>query len=333
MTRTAWQVLRVAVREKGDIYHFHDAELVWVALLLRALGAPVIYDVHEDLPAQIRSKGWVPRWLSGAVAGVAYVAEKIAGKLLSGIVAATPAIARRFPAAKTILVQNYPVLGELIARGAQPYHERPHRVIYVGGLTEIRGCFEMVRALELLPSTLEPELVLAGTISPAALEQEIRRERGWARVRYVGWQGRHEVARLLGEARAGLVLFHPVPNHVQAQPNKMFEYMAAGIPIVASNFPLWREIVEGAGCGLVVDPLDPAAIAQAIAYLLNHPDEAEAMGLRGQRAVRERYNWDTERAKLLSLYRKLADGTVLGDTGTSGSAGSGRSAPRPPVRQ
>jgi glycosyltransferase involved in cell wall biosynthesis len=92
-----------------------------------------------------------------------------------------------------------------------------------------------------------------------------------------------------------------------AWPVKLFEYMAAGLPVVASNFPLWKEIVEGNRCGITVDPLDPKAIAQAIEYLLAHPEEARQMGENGRRAVEEKYNWEKEAEKLLALYKELVD--------------------------
>ena len=109
----------------------------------------------------------------------------------------------------------------------------------------------------------------------------------------------------MAEAQIGLLLFHPEPNHVDAQPNKMFEYMSSGLPVIASNFPLWKQIVEGNQCGLCVDPLDPAAIAAAIDYIVSHPEEARAMGENGKKAVDEKYNWGAESIKLISLYRSL----------------------------
>jgi glycosyltransferase involved in cell wall biosynthesis len=86
----------------------------------------------------------------------------------------------------------------------------------------------------------------------------------------------------------------------------MFEYMAAGIPVVASAFPLWKSIVEKSGCGVCVDPQDVNAVAGAIKYLLAHEAEAEAMGARGREAVMNEYNWKNESGKLVELYKRIS---------------------------
>jgi glycosyltransferase involved in cell wall biosynthesis len=305
MTIGTWKVFLRALKERATVYHFHDPELIPVGLLLRLIGKRVIYDVHEDLPRQILSKYWIPPVLRGVVAKTAALAEWVAGKAMSGIAAVTTAIARRFPPHKTVVVQNFPLLSEFAPGEDVPYCSRPMLVAYVGVIATIRGVVEMVQAIEHLPEALGARLVLAGMFSPLELEAEVRKLPGWRYVDFVGWQTRSGVSKLLASSRVGLVLFHPEPNHLEAQPNKLFEYMMAGIPVVASNFPLWREIVEGEKCGLTVDPLDPKAIAEAIRWLLEHPEEAEEMGKHGRKAVLEKYNWEREAEKLLEFYRKL----------------------------
>jgi hypothetical protein len=116
---------------------------------------------------------------------------------------------------------------------------------------------------------------------------------------------REGVAVELQKAYAGLVILHPEPNYVASQPVKLYEYMCAGLPVIASDFPLWREIVKNAGCGLLVNPKDPREISEAMKYLLTHPQEAEEMGRRGFEAIVERYNWAKEEETLLRFYSKL----------------------------
>lgn len=300
--KTFW----LALRQKADAYHFHDPELLPVGILLKLfIGKKAIYDVHEDLPRQILNKHWIHSWLRPIVAKGAAFTECLGAKFFDGIIAVTATIAKRFPSFKTITVQNFPILNELALQTPTPYKMRPPVLVYVGGITAIRGAKEMVQAVNLLPENLGAKLWLAGSFSPDGLEKNINRLDGSDRVKFFGWKSRQEVAAMLGEAKVGLVLFHPAPNHIMAQPNKLFEYMSAGIPIVASDFPLWREILEGTGCGLLADPLDPKTIADAIRWLLEHPEEAEAMGLRGQAAVCERYNWDLEAEKLCSFYKDI----------------------------
>jgi glycosyltransferase involved in cell wall biosynthesis len=304
-----WQVLpeiyRLARALAADVYHLHDPDLIPAGLMLRANGAKVIYDAHEDSPVQARSI-YLARPLAGHAISLAWRGfEEAAARHFDGLVGATPAIAGKFPSAKTVTARNFPRLDEFASPG--PPEERANLAIYVGNITVIRGIREMVHACGLLPDPLCAGLLLAGSFPrlDPSLQPQVERLPGWERVHYLGWQDRPGVLAALRKARVGLVVLHPRPNYLEALPIKLFEYMAAGLPVVASEFPLWRRLVEEAGCGLLVDPLDPTAIAEAVAYLLSHPEDAAEMGRRGRAAVENRYNWDGEAANLVQLYARL----------------------------
>jgi glycosyltransferase involved in cell wall biosynthesis len=296
----------VAIRKLSPkVVHFHDPELIPLGLFLSVLGFEVIYDVHEDVPRQILTKHWLPPLIRRPIASFVSLVEWTGSRAFSAIVAATPTIARRFPAAKTTTVQNYPLTSDLNGARSHPNGERSAHFVYPGVIADIRGAFEMVQAIELLSDVPTARLELAGSFFPAELSEKLGSLAGWKSVIYRGVVPRKEVIGMLANARAGLVVHHPIPNEVDAQPVKMFEYMAAGLPIIASDFPRWRQIIDGCGCGLLVDPLDPRAIADAMRWTLENPHEASAMGERGREAVQRGYNWDVEAVKLMDLYRDL----------------------------
>lgn len=305
LSHTVWQVYRAALQEDAQVYHFHDPELIPVGFLLKLHGKRVVYDAHENVPQDIMYKDYLPVFFRVFIAKLAGLIEIICAIFLNKIIAATPAIARRFPLKKTVMVQNFPIPSELLPSLSRPYTMRPPLICYVGGIEVIRGIYEMVQALALLPAALGARLVLAGHFSPPELENELQLVAGWERVELLGWQSREEIAALFGKSRAGIVILYPTPAYLESWPIKLFEYMSAGIPVIASDFPLWREIIEGSGCGVLTNPFDPRAIGEAMAYLLLNPDAAEEMGRRGREAVSSLYNWNNEATKLLNLYRML----------------------------
>jgi len=304
MTYSVYRIFRQALREQADIYHFHDPELIPLGVLLAAQGKNVVYDVHEDLPADVRYKPYLPAWLRPRLSLLVDRFEKAASRRFAGIVCATQPISDRFVLTNqnTVVVHNFPILEEL---PLMPWKNRRSSVVYVGNITANRGIRELVKAVGLLSEVFDAKLVLAGSFASKHLEEEVTRLRGWSRVEYCGFVDRQRIAEILSSARVGAIILYPEPNFVRSMPIKLFEYMACGIPVVASNFPAWHEIIQNAGCGLLVDPVDPNGIARAIEYLLGHPDEAEAMGRRGREAIERSYNWRSEEEKLFQFYEHL----------------------------
>lgn len=307
MTVSLYQVYKKAVALDADIYHFHDPELMPVGLLLRLRGKHVVYDAHEDLPRTVSYKEYVPPALRNLVAGVAERFELFAARRLTAVIGATPPIADRFREVNpnTVVVHNFPILDELTSHHPQAWEQRDSAVAYIGGISRERGIFEMLQAISLVSPKLGCRLALAGWFSSPELQNEVRERMASGYVDFLGMLSRVQVADLLGRMQVGIVVLHAEPNFVNSKPTKLFEYMCAGIPVVASDFPQWRAIVESARCGLLVDPMNPARIAEAIAHLLTHPREAEEMGRRGREAAERIFNWKSEEQTLVRLYRSI----------------------------
>ncbi|MDR7029000.1 glycosyltransferase [Rhizobium rosettiformans] len=303
MTIGAWRMYSAVRAARPEIAHFHDPELLPWAVLLRLSGIQVIYDAHEDLPAATLSKPYINRGMRKPLASVIALVEGFFAKLCTRIVVATPSIGQNLSSLKPRLVQNFPLLAELQGGDIARNVPAPQHFAYVGGITRIRAAVEMVQAVGLVADETV-RLQMAGTFT-ANLGEELEQTQGWKRVDLHGWADRAKVATILAECRAGLVLYYPEPNHIRAQPNKLFEYMSASLPVIASDFPLWREIVDGARCGLLVNPKDPRAIADAMQWIIDHPAEATEMGRRGREAIEQRYNWEAESESLIDLYRNL----------------------------
>lgn len=298
-----WVAGRAAIalaRATGaDVVQFHDPELIPFALLLKRRGCKVIYDVHEDVPADIHSKRWIWPWMRPAVARTMEVLERSAAHRFDAVVAATPAIADRFRTygAAVTLVQNTVRLDEFIE--PTPTTERRRQAVYVGRTSFDRGLIEMVDAC----ASVGLPLVLAGTIGR---EEQAWLEKSSADVSYRGKLGRGEIATLLNESLVGLNLLLPEPNYLLSLPTKLFEYMAAGLPVISSDLPKSKEIVEAAGCGFVVSLKDRAALLDCLSTLADDPQRAIALGLAGRAAVADNFSWQHDAVELNQLYRRLA---------------------------
>jgi glycosyltransferase involved in cell wall biosynthesis len=304
MIFVADRAFKKAIELNCNIYHLHDPELIPIGLKLKKRGKIVIFDAHEDVPKQILGKSYINKHLRSIIAYAFELYEDFSASKFDAIVAATPFIRDKFLKLNpnSVDINNFPLLSEFPLPSADV--ELRKSVCYVGGIAAFRGIRENVRAMDFVES--KATLEIAGKFSESAVSSEMRGFPGWSRVKELGHIGRAEVQGLLARSFAGLVTFHPQANHISAQPNKMFEYMSAGVPVICSDFPLWRDIVVGNDCGICVDPMDPREIAQAIDYLANNPQRVLEMGLNGRRAVETKYNWGIEEQKLLGLYKTLA---------------------------
>ncbi|XXM72953.1 glycosyltransferase [Lysinibacillus sphaericus] len=297
MIKTANEVYKLALEIDADIYHFHDPELIPYGLKLKKKGKIVIYDIHEDLPRAILSKKYIPKYFRKLISFFIERYENNSSKKFDCNIGATPYITERFYKINknSININNFPLMDELVSENQNIYKDK--QVCYVGGLINIRGIENIIRSSEMING----DIVMAGPVSTNELKIKIDH----SRVKYQGVIDRNKVNKLLNKSIAGLVLFLPEPNHINAQPNKMFEYMSAGIPVIASNFPLWREIIEKNNCGICVNPQDISAISESIQWMLDNPDKAAEMGKNGRRAVETYYNWESESKKLINLYESL----------------------------
>lgn len=309
MFRVTRRVQAQALTLDADVYHLHDPELLPVCGALRRAGKRVVFDAHEDVPKQLLGKHYLGPVTKRVLSFVFAVYERLVCRRLDGIITATPNIRDKFLRINrnTIDINNFPMIGEL--EGNIGWDQKADQVCYIGGIASVRGAKEIVAAIGLCTHP-QVRLHLAGTFSEPTLEVHLSKEFGWSRVKAWGQLDRTGVRNLLASSSVGIVTLHPTANYLESLPIKMFEYMAAGIPFIASNFPLWQSIVDETQCGVCVDPMDPQAIADAIDSLLADPQRAKSLGENGRRAVAQRFNWGIEQCKLLDFYARLAKGAA-----------------------
>jgi glycosyltransferase involved in cell wall biosynthesis len=305
-----FRILQITWREKADLYHLHDPELLLVAPIIKALTKrPIIYDVHENYPEDILTKEWIPGALRRIISGIFRVFEDVVVKFVDGVVVVNEHLAQRFARhGRVVKVANYSRPERFTKqepegdeKGSKPYF------VYTGRISDDRGIHECIEAVASLGDE-NVALICAGRIghvSNPKLRALLDGSQATASFQFLGLLPFADIPPLLKGAVAGLLCLQPTPNNLLGTPNKLFEYMSAGIPVIASDFPYVREIVSETDCGLLVPAEDPAAIAKAMAQLLRDPGKARRRGRNGLQAARERYNWQAEEKKLLSLYGVL----------------------------
>ncbi len=298
-----WRIFRKALKQpRHSIFHLHDSELLFIGLMLRCSGRKVIYDAHEDTPLQISYQHWIPTVVKLPYTWLYRLLERLAGLCFPAIIVAEPVIAKYFPPSKVTLIRNFPRKDSF--NGEVPYTQREKTLVYVGLLSKPRGVFEMLEGHRIATEKVDIKFTLGGKFAPASLEQELLPK---YKVDYRSWLPYHEMVSALYKAAIGIIVPHPIERYKTNYPVKLFEYMAAGIPVIASAEGESATFVREGDAGILVNPLKPDQIADAIVTLASNPAAAEAMGNRGRKLIFEKYNWDAESERLITLYKQLSD--------------------------
>lgn len=308
-----FRLLQRALTVHADLYHFHDPELLFVTPLLRLLTRSfTIYDVHESFADFLRVKTYLPRWIRGFLATVYEWLEPKLALDQSGLIFADEQIAKNFEhidKPKAILF-NYPstaFIQRAVSQKAAPGNDA---VLHLGMHERNRGTLLMVTAFhQVVQAIPNAQLLLVGPFSSASFEQEVRAEidrlQLESNITITNRVPFDKVSTYLQQSSVGWIPLQPVQKYQKNIPTKIFEYMAYGLAIVASDLVPIRTYMPNNDFGYRVTPSDPNQHALALIALLRDPQKAREMGQRGQTAVMKNYNWKEMETRLLEVYQEI----------------------------
>jgi glycosyltransferase involved in cell wall biosynthesis len=310
-----WKVLLAARRQfieetvgvDADVYQLHSPELLPLAAPLQHLGKAVVYDAHEDLPRHLLEKEWLPRAIRRPLAfGAEHYLRRVL-KRIDDVVSPHSHVVEHLQntVGKGTLVANFPLVQPLPRMSADAFAARPTAVCYSGTVYQHSNQEATLDALSALP---EVRYRIAGYIGDAH-RQALDLRPGADQVEYLGRINQAELRTLYTSCIAGLAIIDYKLNQGgklgSYAVNKLFEYMEAGLPVICTDYTLWRDIIERYDCGVCVAPGSVAELRSAIEYVVADRARAYRMGQNGRRAVLEEFNWASEERKYLAVFGRL----------------------------
>ncbi len=304
MTRVGRDVYRKALEIDADIYHIHDPELLPFALKLKKKGKKVIFDSHEFVAEQIRTKEYIPSIFRGCISGAYKLFEGYICRKLDAVIEVCTLDGKDYFEGRCkhrVFITNAPIIEDknLCSKTSDL---KGDKVVHVGGLTYERG----IKYLAEAAVKADCQLVLAGQFSSPDFEAQIKSICG-ERLEYCGVILSGEVPELLSQCSIGTctLLDKGQYAHLDILPTKIYDYMSAGLPVIMSDFPFLKQFNKENQIGICVKPDDAEAIASAIEYLSTHSEEAQKMGKNGQQLVLKKLNWASQEEVLTEFYSSL----------------------------
>lgn len=302
---TTKNILNKALEIDGDIYHFHDPELIPIGLKLKKKGKKVIFDIHENIALQILDKDYIPNFLRKIISNLYRKYEVMNLNKFDALVLAEHSYSNYYEKLnKNIeIILNMPdiePLKEFISE-----ERNKNEIFYIGGISNNRGYDVTIDALKILKEKI-PDIFMhyigpysEKLINPNEINRLDKNLKLYGRIPlYIG-------LRYSKHAVVGLSVLKPIGNYTKSYSTKIFEYMALGLPVITSNFELYKNVIEKYNCGICINPLDSNELSDAIEYIIKHPEIAKEMGSNGRRIVAEKFNWSIEKEKLKELYLKI----------------------------
>lgn len=288
----------------ADVYHFHDPELMSIGTKIRRkYGKRVIFDSHEDGPMQFLTKEYLPRWAAYVASKIYTVYEKHYLKKFDAIVSVTPSIVERLKRinSNTYQITNYPWCTEVDIQE----NKYENKVCFFGGILPQWMHDKIIKAL----SGLDVKYVLAGPVYPPDFLEKQINDDNKSKIEYLGRISHNECLKYMRLCSAGLAIIDYVPNFGgklgTLGNNKLFEYMQQGIPVIATDCVLWKDIINKYKCGICVNPHNIDEIRSAINFYISNPSVAKEHGCNGQEAVKKEFNWETQEKILLRMYKEI----------------------------
>jgi glycosyltransferase involved in cell wall biosynthesis len=294
------------VRE-ADVVHFHDIDILpWMALLSTI--RPVVYDVHENYPDEMLVREWIPRVLRTPLYHAVRITEGMLARIVRNCVLVVPAQDRRFSSRRLRVVhmRNYGSR-HLLAGVRDDYPARKNVVIFTGAHHDTNGSMLLLDIVARCRARgLDVTFMMTNRFASEAFRRrfsaEIERLDIAGRIIIRPYIAAHQIMTLLNEATVAISPNLRVSTQEKGIHTKLFEYMAAGLPIIASDLPNQSEFIGGAKAGILARPEEPETFVDALAQLIGDRSYAREVGLNGRRAFLEKYSWESQIPSLMNFY-------------------------------